>query len=447
MRKLLFIFSIICSLNNIQAQSELGMMQAIEKALTNNYDIKLIEGNYEVAKTQNSWGMAGMIPTFSLNVGNQTSLQDNTNNPATFFPGVLLNDNLQATLDMSWTIFSGFGIRINKDRFDMMQAQTKGNAVVVIENTIYNVILAYYTAVVQQRKLEVMEDLLAYSREKLAYHKLKSDMGISTSLDLLEFENQVLTDSSNYLLQSLSVKNAKSNLNLLMANDVEVTYSLIDSLKVSTPQTTYDELKSGMMSNNTNLKNQFMNYELKELEVAAKKSAFYPIVSLNIGTTPSVGYFEVFGDNGFSSNTNAWSHNATINVRYDLFQGWNRKRNSQIATIQKDLAGLEIDQLELELSHQLRSNFELYQTRNKVQSMAAKRVDHAQQLWALGKEKYDLGIINVFNLNDIKLSYQQAVLSYYDRMFEMIQTHYDLMRLTGQISQEYKISENFDKQD
>lgn len=447
MKKTILLITLFFVSQFVKSQADLSMMQAIEKSLINNYEIKLIEGNYSISKTQNSWGMAGLIPTFSLNIGNNTSLQDNTNNPATFFPGVLLNDNLQATLDMSWTIFSGFGIRINKERFDLMQSQTKGNAVVVIESTIYNVILAYYTAVVQQRKLEIMADLLAYSREKLAYHEMKSEMGLSSSLDLLEFKNLVLTDSTNYLLQELSVRNSKRNLNLLMAEDVEQDYTLTDSLKISTPQTTYDELKLNMLGNNNNLKNQFMNYELKELEIQAKKSAFYPIVTLNIGTSPSVGYFQVFGDNGFSANTNAWSHNAAINVRYDLFQGWNRKRNSQIAVIQRDLAGLEIEQLQLELSHLLRANFELYQTRNKVQSMSSQRVDHAQQLWALGKEKYDMGTINVFNLNDIKLSYQQSVLSYYDRMFELIQTHYDLMRLTGQISQEYKISENFDKQD
>jgi outer membrane protein TolC len=77
--------------------------------------------------------------------------------------------------------------------------------------------------------------------------------------------------------------------------------------------------------------------------------------------------------------------------------------------------------------------------------MATKRVGHAKQLWDLGKEKYDLGLINVFNLNDIKLSFQQAKLSYYDRLFELIQSHYDLMRITGQISQEYNIEANFNK--
>jgi outer membrane protein len=435
----------LLSVNFSFSQEELSITQALEKSLSKNYGIRLVVANHEIAKTQNSWGMAGMIPTFSLNVNNNTALQDNTNNPATFFPGVLLNENLQGSLNMNWTVFSGFGIRINKDRFDLLQVQTKGNAVVVIETAIYDVILAYYTAVVQERKLSVMSELLAYSSEKLSYYRLKKELGLNTSLDMLEFENQVLTDSTNLLMQDLAFKNAKRNLNLLMAEDVEVDYRLTDSLEVQTANATYDELKSDMMANNSNLKNQFVNFELKDLDVQSKKSAYYPVVSLNLGTTPSVGYFRLFGDSGFASNTSSWTHQATISVRYDIFQAWNRKRNVQIAEIQQDMSAIEIDQMQMQLSHQLRGFFEMYQIRNKIEFMATKRVGHAKQLWDLGKEKYDLGLINVFNLNDIKLSFQQAKLSYYDRLFELIQSHYDLMRITGQISQEYNIEANFNK--
>jgi outer membrane protein TolC len=290
-----------------------------------------------------------------------------------------------------------------------------------------------------------MSELLAYSSEKLSYYRLKKELGLNTSLDMLEFENQVLTDSTNLLMQDLAFKNAKRNLNLLMAEDVEVDYRLTDSLEVQTANATYDELKSDMMANNSNLKNQFVNFELKDLDVQSKKSAYYPVVSLNLGTTPSVGYFRLFGDSGFSSNTSSWTHQATISVRYDIFQAWNRKRNVQIAEIQQDMSAIEINQMQMQLSHQLRGFFEMYQIRNKIELMATKRVGHAKQLWDLGKEKYDLGLINVFNLNDIKLSFQQAKLSYYDRLFELIQSHYDLMRITGQISQEYNIEANFNK--
>ncbi len=426
------------------SQEQLSIFTAIEKALTNNFEIQLIENNYQISKIQNSWGAAGMLPTFSLNLGNTATLQDNTNNPATFFPGVLFSDNFQTSLNMNWTIFSGFGVRINKDRFDQLQEQTKGNAIVTIENVIHDVILAYYTAVVQERKLRVMRQLLAYAKDKRAYYQLKTDFGINTSFDLLSFENQVLTDSSNYLLQELALYNSQRNLNLLMATEIENTYLFTDSLGFDYQPATYTDLKDQMTANNQNLKNQFINYQLQELNVQAKKSAYYPVVSLSLGTTPSVGYFRLFGDEGFSSGTNSWTHSGSVNLRYDIFQGWNRQRNSEIAQIQLEMSSLQLEQLTLNLQHQLKGFYDLYQTRIKVESMSLQRMRHADKLWQLGREKYDLGLINIFNLNDIKLAYEQAVLNYYDRLFELMQSHYDLLRITGGIAQEYKIAESFD---
>jgi len=427
------------------AQDDLTVFGAIEKALKNNYQVKLINHNYEVSKLNNSWGQAGLIPTFSLNLGNTTLLQDNTNNPATFFPGVLFNDNFQASLNMSWTVFSGFGVQINKQRLEQIQNQTKGNAIVVIENTIYETIMAYYAVVVQKRKLEITQDLLSYSKEKLVYHQLKNEVGVNTSFDLLEFENQVLADSTNYLLQNLATKNAELNLNLILAVSEEQRFNFTDSLGFDAQISTYDELKQQMLANNSNLKNQYINYELQELNVRTRKSAYYPVVTLNLTTTPAIGYFRVLGDDGFAAATNSWTHTGVVNVRYDIFQGWNRKRNVQIAEIQRDIATLEIEQIKGSLGSQLNGLFGLYQTRVKVEDMSLSRLNNANKIWQLGREKYDLGLINVFNLNDIKLGYEQAVLSYYDRLFELLQSHYDLMRITGGISQQFKISENFDK--
>lgn len=132
----------------------------------------------------------------------------------------------------------------------------------------------------------------------------------------------------------------------------------------------------------------------------------------------------------------------TINVQYDLFTGWNRKRNNEIAEIQLNVAALQIDDLKNNLSHQLKGIYELYTIRSKVEEMATKQRTHADQLWQLGKDKYDLGLINIFNLNDLKLTYEQTVLNYYDRLFELLQSHYDLMRISGGISQKYNLSNN-----
>jgi outer membrane protein len=273
-----------------------------------------------------------------------------------------------------------------------------------------------------------------------------SKLGINTSFDVLAFENQVLADSSNVLLQGLAVQNAHRNLNMVMAEEVEKPYLLTDSLGFEAQNTSFEELQNKMVNNNQNLKNQFINYELQELNVRAKNSAYYPVITLNLATTPSVGYIRLFGDEPFSTETSSWSHNGTINLRYDLFQGFNRQRNVEIAEIQRDVVGIQIEQLTLKLQHQLKGVYDLYQTRVKIEKMALQRVVHTKNLWKLGKEKYDMGLITVFTLNDIRTTYEQAVLSYYDRLFELLQSHYDLLRITGGIAQEFKIAENFDPQ-
>lgn len=438
-KSLILSFLFFCSFSF--SQTDLTLAAAIEKALVNNYQIKLIKANYDIAQTQNTWGMAGMVPTFALNLNNSNSLSDNTNNPASFFPGVVLYDNLQLSLDMTWTVFSGFGIRINKDRFDQLEEQTKGNAIVVIESTIYDVILFYYTAQTQSRKLEILKDMLAYSNSKLDYFEMKSEMGLKGSIDLLAFKNQVLVDSSNLLMQELAFKNAKRNLNLEMGESIEADYFLTDKIEVNVPEATFGQLSEYMMSNNQNIKNQYINMELQRLNTESKKSAYYPVVSLNLGVTPSVGHVQAFGDNPFATNTNALNYYGNVSVRYTLFNGYQRDKNIEIACIQEEVAVMQKEDLELTLTHNLRAIFELYQTQAKIESMSLKRVEYAKQLWEMGSSRYDNGNLTIFELNDIKLSYEQSVLNYYDRLFDLLKTHYDLMRLTGTISQEYKVVE------
>jgi len=438
-KKLLILFLIYSSFGF--SQNELSLATAIEKALVNNYQIKLIKANYTIAETQNTWGMAGMVPTFGLNLNNTNNLSDNTNNPASFFPGIVLVDNLQVSLDMTWTVFSGFGIRINKERFDQLEEQTKGNAIVVIESTIYDVILFYYTALTQERKLTILKDMLAYSNSKLEYFNMKAEMGLQGSIDLLAFKNQVLVDSTNLLMQELALKNAKRNLNLEMGEGLETDYLLTDKIEVNVPKATFSELSEYMMSNNQNIKNQYINIELQRLNTESKKAAYYPVVSLNLGATPSIGHIQSFGDTPFETGTNALNYYGNVSVRYTLFNGYQRERNVEIARIQEEVAVLQKEDLELTLTHNLRGIFELYQTQAKIESMSLDRVQNAKSLWEMGSSRYDNGNLTIFELNDIKLSYEQSVLSYYDRLFDLLKTHYDLMRLTGTISQEYKVVE------
>jgi outer membrane protein len=441
--KKFFLISILFVSFGSNAQTDLSLSEAIEKSLVSNYQIKLVKANMDVAETQNTWGMAGAIPSVNLNINNSNNLNDNTNNPATFFPGVVLVDNVSTSLDIAWTVFSGFGIRISKERFDQLEEQTKGNAIIAIEQTIYDVIIAYYTAVTQERKLEILEEMLAFSKSKYDYFKMKSEMGLQPSIEVLEFRNQVLTDSSNYLLQQLSLSNAKRNLNLEMGETFDASYNLTDKIEFDVPKATWQELYDYMISNNQNIKNQYINMELQRLNTEQKQAAYYPVVNLNLGLTPSFGRISVLSDSIIGFNTNSLNYYANISVRYNLFNGYARTRNVEIAKIQEEIAALQKEDLVLTLTHNLRTIFELYQTQSKVEDMALERVKNGKIFWEMAVEEYNMGgNMRLFELNDVKVRYESAVLSYYDRLLDLLRTHYDLMRITGTITQEYKIADS-----
>ena len=47
--------------------------------------------------------------------------------------------------------------------------------------------------------------------------------------------------------------------------------------------------KKEMLSNNTNIKNQFINIALTQQDITIAKSQFYPIINFNAGLNSSVG--------------------------------------------------------------------------------------------------------------------------------------------------------------
>ena len=73
------------------------------------------------------------------------------------------------------------------------------------ENTIQTIILSYYNCILQQEKLNLLEDIVALSKERFLYEQTKNKIGISNILEFLQIENSLLTDSANLIMQKLKV--------------------------------------------------------------------------------------------------------------------------------------------------------------------------------------------------------------------------------------------------
>jgi outer membrane protein TolC len=142
-----------------QEDQTLSAKDAVFISLKNNYAVQISAAQQRIAEKNNTWSEAGLYPTVALNVGANTTIQDNTKNPFTFTPGVILSTNLSPNLSLNMNLFSGMAVRISKQRLEQLESQSKGNAFAVIESTILDVLKTYYQALAQKEKLDVINEM------------------------------------------------------------------------------------------------------------------------------------------------------------------------------------------------------------------------------------------------------------------------------------------------
>ena len=214
LRKTMSLLSVLILTASFYGQEDLSLTNALEIGLKQNFDIRLTEKAVEVNEIQNSWGQAGRYPTVTLSATQGNNISDQSNNPTSFIQELFMTNSIQGGANVNWTLFNGFRVKANKERLEQLQYQSEGNATLVIENTIQGIILNYYQAKLQYEKISLLQNVIELSRQKWEYQKLKKDMGVALTVDLLQYESAFYQDSSNLIMQELAYNNAIRNLNL-----------------------------------------------------------------------------------------------------------------------------------------------------------------------------------------------------------------------------------------
>ncbi|MFZ9027536.1 MAG: TolC family protein [Crocinitomicaceae bacterium] len=439
MNKLSSILFIIGAVLNSTAQSDLSAKEAVVIALENNYQVQIAELQQLINEKNNSWSEAGMFPTVSLSVGNNNTIQDNTNNPFTFTPGIILSQSLNPSLNANWNIFSGFAVRISKTRLEQLEEQSSNNAMAVIETTIQDVLKAYYTAKLQEERKELFRTVMELSQEKFKYYQLKEQYSGTTSLESLQFRNQYLTDSTNYLLQEISYKNSLRNLFILMNDStrLDIDVNLTDQLELAIKEVDLASAKDEMLTNNKNLKNQYINLELQKTGTNLRRSFLYPTLSFQAGVNPGWNWIREIKDDLFEAETNSLAYYGNLNLRYTIFDNFKNSRAVQVAKIQEEIAQLNVESMEQTLSSTLENLIELYTVREDLVNISSENVEYAKRALELAQRRFDLGTINSIDLASFQNSYENTMIQHLENLYNKLDTYLEIYKLTGKIGLDY----------
>lgn len=452
------------------AQEPLTLEEVIKRGLKNNFDIQIQQSLVEISRNNNAWGEAGRFPTINLLLNSNNSVVNRV--PANPFavPGTSISRSLPGQIDVGWVLFNGFTVSITKSQLDRLLKQSEGNASIVVQNTLQSIILGYSLVLLEKERLEVRKKLLELSKTRYEQIKLKKNVGSAITFDVLQEESNFLTDSGNYVLQSLNYRNAVRNLNVLINEKVEKTYSFPQPLRFNAPTFVYSDLESKMTSNNFTLNNQYITQAILHGNTQLANAGLYPSFNVNLGASGSldwlnakfrptengtpvkstVGYLlddptqpvinTQFAPEARTVTGNSYGGYANFSLRWTLFNGSQIKRSIQNAKTNELIGQQTTDQLKLSLQRDLQIAFDLFEQRKQIVEITKTNQRATELNIVLAEERYRVGYINAIDLRLVQLNYLNATLANLEAIYNLIDVYTDLMSLTGSIIEQ---AENF----
>ncbi|MBC7885055.1 MAG: TolC family protein [Saprospiraceae bacterium] len=413
------------------AQEVLSLKDAIRIAVEHNYDVRIARNETEIDKTNNTLGNAGILPRLDFIFGQNYNIN---NTSQEFFSGEtrtgsnVNTSNLNANLQLAWTLFDGMNMFVNKERLSEIVQLGQLNVQFQMENTISQVMSLYYNIVQHQHRIETIQKAIEISQERLTLARLKKDIGTGSGIPVLQAEVDINSDSSALIMQHLIFQNTKIQLNEILGRSPETEFDIIP-MNESQENIDYQGLVEKATQRNLLLQMADKSIRLSELNLKQWQSNKYPTVDLNLGYNFTRFQAEI-GILKFNQN-NGWSFGLT--GRWNIFDGSNNNREIQVAKLGIETIKLTKEQTALSLKSNLFTIYNNYRTAQDIKKLEEHNIRVAQQNLDITTEKMRIGTIDALELRQAQLNLVDAEFRKITADFESRMSYLELMKLSGQL--------------
>lgn len=428
-------FSICCLLlwttGLSSAQEIMRIEDAVRIGLESNYEIQQVRNTETITQRSIGLGKADFLPTVNFT----NDIQFNRSDQSTNSPFAFGNSNTRAfgsQLTLSWTVFDGFRMFNNTDRFEKLSKMGAYQTRDAVERTVLNISTAYFDLVRQEQLLEVLINARNVSEARLKKEEIRNNLGGVSSTELYNAQVAYNNDRANVLNQDLTVVIAKKQLNILLGRDPAM--DIVVSREITIPDLAwgYEDLLQKALSRNSRLSVARQNTAVAEESVRLSRGSFYPVVRLN----SSYGYTDRrVSAPQFGAPITTRSRDGSIGVSfsYNLFNG-NRDRIAlQNARAEAYNAELAQQSAELEVRGLVQEKYVTLQKRLELIRIEEENVQAAERNLALQQDKYALGTTTSLEFRDAQVNLIRAQATLISARFQARIAHTEIRQLTGEM--------------
>ena len=428
----------------LNAQRILTLEDAIARALENNWEIRIARNDSITASIDLQYKNAGLFPSLNANV---SQVFNRNNQYQKFTDGTVRerkgvqSGNLAANVALNWTLFDGGKMFATRAKLDDILKQGEWMIRDQVNNTIAQVVAAYFLIVQQKQQLKALESQLAVFEERAKLARNKLDIGVGTKPDLLQSQIDLNSQRSQRLSLQNQIRLAKQALNRLMESGMSQEsekasdwFEVTDLIPIQT-DLALGTIQDSVSKNNPQLQLQQNTIRIAQRSLQERKADRYPTLSFN-----SAYNFNKL-DNKVVVNPfqPLFSRNQGLNYGFTaslpLFNQFRVRRQIEQAKQEIRFQQLRYDQQAFTLRLGTWNAFQRYQFEIENWKLEEENIRLAEENVRIVLEVYRLNSTTLVQLKEAQRSLQEA----YDRLirsrYQAKLAETELLRLQGKFLQ------------
>ena len=422
------------------AQDVLTLEKAINTSLKNNYNIRLERYNEEVSENNVSRAVSGQLPRLDLNSSYERGYADaelqtlNLQPSESESPPLELDGTSQTLLvqpQLTVPIFTGFRNKYRYKQLENTHRMSELQLEAVTEQAISGTVSAYLEMARWQAQLEIDRENIAISQDRWLRVSEDAKFGAANSVQRLQAEVDLKTDSANYRSSVLAYQNSRRDLNLVMALPPEQEFVVQPDVALS-EGFTYDQLREDMVRHNTQLRLSERRIDQSVYETKISEATYYPTVQGYANYT----YLDTEDEANFLQSNTAYGPNAGVTLSWNLFSGGANRIQRQNARIQQNQQETALDQTALQLEKELRNAYAQYANNREQLRIEQSNVATFERNYTKVQEDYKLGLVDAADLRTAQLNLTAARNRINNLTYNIKQSEIRLLQLSGRLATE-----------
>jgi outer membrane protein len=370
-----------------------------------------------------------MSPTVSLNANIGTS---NLNSHQEFNTGAVqdrtgaMANNTGASVNASWIVFDGLKMFAIKKRLNLNEGLSAIQLKQQMENTVYDIIVAYYDIVRINELIKAARQNLSIYEERKKIATLKLEVGSDSKVDLLLTQSDENKARSSIIQLELELLNAKTKLNSLMNRPVDNDFKTSDSILVNY-NPNLDELKKSVLASNSSLRISKQNESIFSQSIKEARSANLPFIALN----GAYVYTRNTSQAGIVFLSRQTGLNAGLTASWLIFNG---NKNNRLVK-ERNLLYLNqrylTEQTQLQIDAQVLINYRTYLMNKQIVGLEMQNMSDSKEVQSISLERYKIGKSNLLETIETQKNLEDAQVRYFNAIYSMKVAETELLRTNG----------------